>query len=168
MPARRCGQARPAAGLGRWASSASWASLAAWAATTALALGAPLALACADSLAAPGRLLARPDSAAAQGWQLVLAPQPAPLATGRLFALDIVLCAPPDQPLPATLAVDAWMPVHRHGMSYRASVHALGGGRYRAEGLMLHMPGRWQLRFEWPAADAGQAPLKLVHELTLR
>ena len=159
MPARRCGPARLRAGLGCWVACA---------AVAALAVGAPAALACGDSLAAPGRLLARPDSAAAHGWQWTLAPQPAPLALGRMFALDIVLCAPPGQPLPITLAVDAWMPAHRHGMNYRATVRALGDGRYRAEGLMLHMPGHWQLRFDWPATVAGQAPLRLVHDLTLR
>ena len=134
----------------------------------ALAVAAPAALACGEPLPGASRLMAASDSAAAKGWQLALAPQPAPLAVGRLIALDIVLCAPPGQALPASLAVDAWMPAHRHGMNYRATVRALGDGRYRAEGLMLHMPGHWQLTFEWPAAVAGQAPLRLVHDVILR
>ena len=39
-------------------------------------------------------------------------------------------------------------PAHRHGMNYRPSISALGGGRFRAEGLLFHMPGRWELVFE--------------------
>ena len=137
-------------------------------AAAASAGAAPAVLACGEALPAASRLLAVPDGQSAQGWQLALAPRPAPLAVGRPLALDIVLCPPTDQPLPATLAVDAWMPAHRHGMNYRSAVQALGNGRYRAEGLLLHMPGHWQLTFEWPAAVAGQAPLRLVHDVTLR
>lgn len=75
--------------------------------------------------------------------RLAWAPQPAPLRSGRHFALDIVVC-----PAQAVLTgVDADMPAHRHGMNYRPSLKALGDGRYRAEGLLLHMPGRWRLSF---------------------
>jgi hypothetical protein len=44
--------------------------------------------------------------------------------------------------------VDAQMPEHRHGMNYRPTVSATGNGRYVAEGLLFHMPSRWQLRFD--------------------
>jgi len=40
------------------------------------------------------------------------------------------------------------MPEHRHGMNYRPTVATSGEGRYRAEGLLFHMPGRWQLLFD--------------------
>ena len=33
-------------------------------------------------------------------------------------------------------------------MNYRPSVVAAGGERYRAQGLMFHMPGRWVMTFE--------------------
>ncbi|MGH8708944.1 MAG: FixH family protein [Burkholderiales bacterium] len=62
---------------------------------------------------------------------------------GEHFALELAVC-----PAPEKLGVDAWMPEHRHGMNYRPAVTALGGGRYRAEGLLFHMPGRWEFRFE--------------------
>ena len=45
------------------------------------------------------------------------------------------------------LTVAATMPEHRHGMNYRPSVTAAGAGMYRADGLLLHMPGRWELMF---------------------
>jgi hypothetical protein len=70
---------------------------------------------------------------------------PAPIEVGRHFAVEAVVCAA----APArTLRVDAGMPEHRHGMNYRARVSAAGDGRYVAEGLLFHMPGRWQLLFD--------------------
>ena len=44
------------------------------------------------------------------------------------------------------------MPEHRHGMNYAPEVKPLGPGRWRAEGLMLHMPGKWEFVFEVRAA----------------
>ena len=136
----------------------------------ASALAGPALAACGDSLPADARLQAKaapPAAGGSAGWQLAFAPRPAPVPVGRHFALDIVLCAPAGQALPATLAVDADMPAHRHGMNYRATVQALGDGRYLAEGLMFHMPGRWRVMFELPAA-AGQPALRLAHEIEVR
>ena len=47
-----------------------------------------------------------------------------------------------------SLAVDARMPQHRHGMRVEPRVEALGEGRFRVDGLVLHMPGRWELYFD--------------------
>jgi hypothetical protein len=70
---------------------------------------------------------------------------PATIEVGRHFAVEAIVCA-----TAATqgLRVDAHMPEHRHGMNYRPTVAATGVGRYRAEGLLFHMPGRWQLLFD--------------------
>jgi hypothetical protein len=70
---------------------------------------------------------------------------PAPIEVGRHFAVEAIVCTTPD---PHGLRVDAQMPEHRHGMNYRPTVAATGAGRYRAEGLLFHMPGRWQLLFD--------------------
>jgi hypothetical protein len=40
------------------------------------------------------------------------------------------------------------MPEHRHGMNYRPTLASRGDGRYLAEGLLFHMPGRWRLLFD--------------------
>ena len=75
------------------------------------------------------------------------------VAIGRHFALTLQVC-----PADATLRrVDATMPEHRHGMNYRPSLQALGGGRWRAEGLMFHMAGRWELRFDVDAAGRSES-----------
>ncbi len=86
-----------------------------------------------------------PATALQQGdVQLVWDVVDGPISVGHHFALSLQLC-PADARL---VRVDATMPEHRHGMNYRPSVHALGDGRWRAEGLMFHMPGRWELRFD--------------------
>lgn len=84
----------------------------------------------------------------------------APIAVGRHFALDVRVC-PADATL---LRVDATMPEHRHGMNYRPSLKALGDGRWRADGLMFHMPGRWELRLD--VQHAGRTE-RLLESITL-
>ena len=151
----------------RWAAWAAQALLAAAlpgaAAAADAALAGPAATAdCGPALPASSRQLIRQH-----GLQLAFAPRPAPLPLGRHFALDIVVCPADGVPAPTLRAVDAEMPAHRHGMNYRPTVQALGAGRYRADGLMLHMPGAWRLWFELDAGP-GQPPLRMAHELLLR
>lgn len=131
-----------------------------------LLLAAAAQAGCGDDLPAAHRLLTdlRTD---AGGWQIAFAPRPAPLPAGLHFALDIVVCPPPGAAPPATLAVDADMPAHRHGMNYRASVTAIGAGRFRADGLMFHMAGRWRFLFDLPAGD-GRPAQRLTREIDLR
>lgn len=65
---------------------------------------------------------------------------------GSFFSIDAAACAKTGPP-PKSLKVDAHMPEHRHGMNYAPKVTTLAPGRWRAEGLMLHMPGKWELVF---------------------
>ena len=67
-----------------------------------------------------------------------------PIGVSQPFSLQVRLC-----PAGAELrAVDATMPAHRHGMNYRPSVQALGDGLWRADGLLFHMRGGWELRWD--------------------
>jgi cytochrome c peroxidase len=75
-----------------------------------------------------------------------------PVEVGKHFTVEIAACSKPGNPEPESLKVDAHMPEHRHGMNYSPSVAKLGPGRWRAEGLMLHMPGKWDFVFELRAA----------------
>ena len=70
---------------------------------------------------------------------------PSRIEIGKHFAVDAVVCS---KVAPIALRVDAQMPAHRHGMNYRARVAPQGDGRYRAEGLLFHMPGKWQFVFD--------------------
>ncbi|MEO7852715.1 MAG: hypothetical protein ABIR94_10765 [Rubrivivax sp.] len=80
------------------------------------------------------------------GVVLIFNPSIRPIAAGQHFSVDFVLCAA--GPAADEVRVDAQTPEHRHGMNYRASVRPLGNGSYRAEGLLFHMPGRWNLIFD--------------------
>jgi cytochrome c peroxidase len=71
---------------------------------------------------------------------------------GKFFSVEIAACAKPGNPAPETLKLDAHMPEHKHGMNYAPEVKPLGPGRWRAEGLMFHMPGKWEFIFEIRAA----------------
>lgn len=44
-----------------------------------------------------------------------------------------------------TLAVDATMPEHGHGMNRVPRVSRLADGRFAVEGMYFHMTGRWEL-----------------------
>jgi hypothetical protein len=74
----------------------------------------------------------------------VAGPPGAAIEPSRPFSLQVRLC-------PSTaelLAVDATMPAHRHGMNYRPSLHPLGDGRWRVDGLLFHMAGAWELTWD--------------------
>lgn len=74
--------------------------------------------------------------------------RPGPIVVGQHFSIDLAVCPRGDAPSPDAVRVDAHMPEHRHGMNYRPVVTAQAAGRYRAEGLLFHMPGLWELVFE--------------------
>jgi len=97
----------------------------------------------------PGAGYARLES---PGFVLWMATQPAPPPVGAEFAVDAVLCAK-GQAQAEAVRFDAWMPTHRHGMNSRPSVTARGDGRWRADGYLFHMPGRWQFKFEIDTPD---------------
>ena len=79
--------------------------------------------------------------------RFVLAFKPDAIAVSQHFSLDIAVCAKSAAPI-ESLKVDAQMPEHRHGMNYSPAVKQTGPGRWRAEGLMFHMPGKWEFAFE--------------------
>ena len=97
---------------------------------------------CVPNLPAGGRQI---ESA---HYALAYRARPSPIAVSRHFALEFAVCAKDGAMMPDNVRVDAQMPEHRHGMNYKVSVKPEAGGRYRAEGLLFHMPGRWELIFE--------------------
>ncbi len=115
-----------------------------------------IAATCLPAAACPLPAPALQQGGVQAAWQVV----GAPIAVGQHFAIELRLC-PAETTL---LRVDASMPEHRHGMNYRSSLQDLGGGRWRAEGLMFHMPGRWALRLEVMAAGRTE---QLVESITL-
>lgn len=92
-------------------------------------------------------------AAQAKGGPYVVAfrTDPVSIRGSQFFALDIAVC-----PAVAEIKVDAHMPAHRHGMNYHPTVSTVAPGRFRAEGLMLHMPGAWEFVFDVSGPEGRQ------------
>lgn len=122
-----------------------------------LLAGPALALAC-----TPGLEGGKPLDGArhALAWRT----DPLKIAVGKPFAVEVAVCDKDAALKLEELRVDAHMPEHRHGMNYKASIKPVGAGRYRAEGLMFHMPGRWEFLFDLRDAK-GVERLKQDHPL---
>ena len=73
---------------------------------------------------------------------------PSPVVVGRHFVLELAVCEKNGAPAAERVKLDARMPEHAHGMNYRPALKALGGGRFRSEGWLFHMPGRWEFVFD--------------------
>jgi len=80
------------------------------------------------------------------------------------FTLEVQLCDKDGVSAARLHKTDATMPEHRHGMNYRPLITPLGGGRFRVEGMMLHMAGHWQLVFE---VQVGKEMLQLSHDVQI-
>ncbi|KAA3611828.1 MAG: hypothetical protein DWQ01_07010 [Planctomycetota bacterium] len=57
----------------------------------------------------------------------------------RHFSLQVLVPGP----APEKVVVDADMPAHRHGMLTQPVLTPQEEGRYRVDGMLLHMPGAW-------------------------
>ena len=112
---------------------------------------------CGDDLRAAARIAIEQGGAS-----LAFAPRPAPIAIGRHFSVDVVVCAVDGATRQPLVRVDADMPAHRHGMNYRATIRALGGDRYAADGLMFYMSGRWRFTFD---LGNGADAVRMTHEV---
>jgi hypothetical protein len=120
----------------------------------------PAAADCGMALKAKQRWIAEAD-----GMQVAFVTQPSPVPVGRHFALRFAVCDARAARSVRSVAVDADMPAHRHGMNYRASVSARADGLYDARGLMFHMPGRWRVIFDLALEDR---TLRVTHELEVQ
>jgi len=85
---------------------------------------------------------------------VAMRPAATPVRVGQSFSIVLTACDANGAPFTGELKVDAAMPMHKHGMNYRPTVMPLGGGKYKADGFLFHMPGRWQYRIELRASDS--------------
>lgn len=123
----------------------------------AAALAAALLAGCAQGYAVnlrrPGSEPAAQRGGPSRGgsFYVVYSPTPDPVPLNQLFRLDLAVYEGDNHSRPAAdteLLVRGWMPEHEHGMSLVPEVHPLGGGRFAVEGMLFHMPGRWQLEVD--------------------
>ncbi len=90
--------------------------------------------------------------------------EPLRIEVGEPFSLLVNACTRSDKPA-ELVAVDAQMPEHRHGMNYRPTIVSLGNGRYRVDGMVFHMPGRWELNLD---VRDGEESERLSHEFVVK
>ena len=115
---------------------------------------------CGNTLPTAGR-----QQTAGAGHVVAWSPSRWPIPVGQHFSVQVQICPDAGKALPTALRVDADMPAHRHGMNYRTTVKDLGQGRFQAEGLLFHMPGRWRVRFD---LGQGAQAVRLDQELDVR
>jgi hypothetical protein len=96
-------------------------------------------------------------------YMVAFRPEPTRIEVGRPFSLLFNVCTRSNGPA-ELLAVDAAMPEHRHAMNYRTAIVAAPHGRYRVDGLVFHMPGRWELSID---VRAGEESERLTHDFIL-
>lgn len=99
-----------------------------------------------------------------KGFVLDWRAEPVPLHPGEFFALLVSVCER-DGGVVSALKVDATMPAHKHGMNYVPTVARDGAGRFRAAGLLFHMPGRWEFAFEVTGGGARETLRTVVDVL---
>jgi len=104
------------------------------------------------------------DGTRLESARFVLAFKAETISVAQHFAVNVAVCSKSASVIPESIRVDAHMPEHRHGMNYAPLLKPLGPGRWRAEGLMFHMPGKWEFVFEIRAAGRTD---RVAHDFVL-
>ena len=83
-------------------------------------------------------------------WAVRWRTEPETIPLNAPFQIEAQILPADGSRLPTTLSleVDAAMPHHRHGMNRLPRMIHQGDGRFRAEGMLFHMEGRWELYFD--------------------
>lgn len=89
---------------------------------------------------------------------------PVTIEVGAPFSLVLNVCTKNNRPA-ELIAVEAIMPEHKHGMNYKPTIVAGKDGRYRADGMVFHMPGRWEVNFD---VRSGEESERLSHDILLK
>lgn len=97
-------------------------------------------------------------------YMVAFRPEPLRIEVGEPFSLLFNVCTKNDMPA-ELVAIDAQMPEHKHGMNYRPTIVSRGNGRYRVDGMIFHMPGRWELAID---VRAGEESERLSHEFIVK
>jgi len=88
------------------------------------------------------------------GYTVMFEPTPNPIPMNDVFDLRFTVAPKSGPSQGLSVQVDARMPAHGHGMNRVPKVTAQADGSYKAEGMLFHMPGHWELYFD--IAQAGK------------
>ena len=97
-------------------------------------------------------------------YMIAFRPEPLRIEVGEPFALLFNVCTKSGS-AGELVAVDAQMPEHKHTMNYHPSIVSKGDGRFRAEGLVFHMPGHWEISID---VRAGEEIERLTHDYYIK
>jgi len=90
---------------------------------------------------------------------VTIQPRGGGIATNKHFSLDVRVVPSAEAGAPASVAVDADMPSHGHGMNTKPETFHEGGERYRADGMLFHMEGDWSISVEIATRSAKERAL---------
>lgn len=111
---------------------------------------------------APKPATSKPDMSALTGTQsgtfaglssdktfyVTVTADPSPIPLNKLFTLKVSVFDPADKAKMLTdvsVAADAAMPSHDHGMNTKTKVEKAEEGHHGVRGMLFHMPGHWQI-----------------------
>ena len=97
-------------------------------------------------------------------YMIAFRPEPMRIEVGEPFALLFNVCTKNGNPA-ELVAVEAQMPEQKRGMKVKPTIVSAGDGRYRAEGMVFDMSGRWELAID---VRAGEESERLTHEIILK
>ncbi len=87
----------------------------------------------------------------AGGYLVRFKPRPDPLLVNELCDLEVQVMRPNGSVIETdkvVLFADAAMPHHGHGMNVVPQVTSEDGDVFLVDGMLFHMPGRWELYFD--------------------
>jgi hypothetical protein len=97
-------------------------------------------------------------------YMIAFRPDPMRIELGEPFALLFNVCTKNGNPA-ELVAVEALMPDQKEIMKGKPTIVSAGDGRYRAEGMVFHRSGRWEIAID---VRAGEESERLTHEIILK
>lgn len=84
-----------------------------------------------------------------RNYTIIFTPPIDSIPLNQPFDMDVTIQGLSKQMLTYTvkLEVDAGMKAHNHGMNVRPTVTSLGKGKFKVEGMLFHMTGKWFISF---------------------
>ncbi|MCF6287809.1 MAG: hypothetical protein L3J53_01050 [Proteobacteria bacterium] len=84
-----------------------------------------------------------------ENYIIQFSPKVEDIPLNQYFDLDVIVKGATGQNLAysITLDVDAGMQTHNHGMNAKPVIKRIGKSRFKVEGMLLHMPGEWFIKF---------------------
>jgi len=99
----------------------------------------------------------------AETYTVEILPPPDAFATNEPFDMTVRVTANDDETGALSLNADAAMPHHGHGMNQQPKVSRLEDNVFRVTGMLLHMPGRWEMYFDITRNGRSERAQLVVH-----